>query len=366
MTAPPRRPSRVAATALTAALTALAALSPSPAAAEPADGIPALLGELRTLCREADEATAAYQEAAERLRAQRAEADRLGRRLAGTRGDLAGARRTAGRLASAQYRAGGRAGGAGLAGIPPYVRMLLGEDPGRALHEARIASRVSAAQAAEIARLVEGERRADALATAAREALDAERTLAGRQRERRAEVRRRLDEVTRLLAGLSPAERSALTRLEETESEAARREMYAEGALPPADAAPSAAGRAALGHALEQLGRPYAFGEAGPGAFDGPGLAARAWAAAGRAIPATAAAQWAELPRVPLNRLRPGDLVFYSPAADDPRAADVALYAGEGEVVAAPGPGRRVARTPVTLGHLLGAARPDAAAPAGG
>mgnify|MGYP001325576698 CR=1 FL=1 len=365
MTASPRRPNRVAAAALTAALTALAALGPSPAAAEPPRDIPALLGELRTLCQEADAATADYQEAAERLRAQRAEVDRLSRRLAGTRTDLADARRTAGLLASAQYRTGGLGGlggREGLAALPAALRLLLGEDPGRALHEAQVADRVARAQAAEIDRLAEGERRADALATAAREALDTEATLAERERERRAEVRRRLDEVTRLLAGLSPTERSALTRLAEAESATAARELSAQGTLPAADAAPSTAGRAALEHALAQLGKPYAWGESGPAAFDGPGLAARSWAAAGHELPGTAAAQWDSLPRVPLRELRPGDLVFYAAAADDPRAVDVALYAGAGEVVGALGPGRPVARVPLALGPLLGAARPDAAA----
>jgi cell wall-associated NlpC family hydrolase len=51
------------------------------------------------------------------------------------------------------------------------------------------------------------------------------------------------------------------------------------------------AGRAAVRYALQQLGRPYVFGAAGPDTFDCSGLTMAAWAAAGVALPHLAAAQ---------------------------------------------------------------------------
>lgn len=57
---------------------------------------------------------------------------------------------------------------------------------------------------------------------------------------------------------------------------------------------------------------------------------------------------------MPLNSLRPGDLVIYFP-----KATHVALYIGNGLVVQAPRPGSRVKVSPVASNPLLGAVRPD-------
>lgn len=57
---------------------------------------------------------------------------------------------------------------------------------------------------------------------------------------------------------------------------------------------------------------------------------------------------------MPLNALRPGDLVIYFP-----KATHVALYIGNGLVVQAPRPGSQVKVSPVASNPLLGAVRPD-------
>ncbi|WP_338103837.1 C40 family peptidase, partial [Streptomyces rhizosphaericus] len=67
----------------------------------------------------------------------------------------------------------------------------------------------------------------------------------------------------------------------------------------------------ALAYALNQIGKPYVWGAEGPNSFDCSGLTSSAWAYAGRTIPRTSQEQWRQLPRVPLNQLRPGDLVIY-------------------------------------------------------
>lgn len=96
------------------------------------------------------------------------------------------------------------------------------------------------------------------------------------------------------------------------------------------------------------------WGAEGPGSFDCSGLTSQAWAHAGRSIPRTSQEQWAQLPKVPLDELRPGDLVVYFPTA-----THVALYVGDGKVIQAPRPGAKVKVSPIAANPLLGAVRPD-------
>jgi len=84
-----------------------------------------------------------------------------------------------------------------------------------------------------------------------------------------------------------------------------------------------------------------------------------AWERAGTPIPRTSQEQWARLDHVPLDELRPGDLVVYFP-----EATHVAMYLGDGMVIQAPRPGARVKVSPIASNPLLGAVRPDPAGPA--
>ncbi len=106
--------------------------------------------------------------------------------------------------------------------------------------------------------------------------------------------------------------------------------------------------------AVEQLGKPYEWGAEGPASYDCSGLTSVAWQRAGTAIPRTSQEQWARLERVPLNELRPGDLVVYFP-----EATHVAMYLGDGKVVQAPRPGAEVKVSPIAANPVLGAVRPD-------
>ncbi len=100
------------------------------------------------------------------------------------------------------------------------------------------------------------------------------------------------------------------------------------------------------------MGKPYEHGGTGPGSFDCSGLTYRAWARAGVRIPRTSQQQWRSLHRVPVSRLRPGDVVVYFR-----QATHVALYMGGGEVIQATHPGSDVQIDPLDADPILGAVR---------
>ncbi|WP_189172443.1 C40 family peptidase [Streptomyces lasiicapitis] len=341
--------------ALSALVTA-APLAPPlalPAYAAPGPGerpVARLLTDLQRLYRQAEESTETYNATEEKLKAQRREVDGLNRGLAKARASAHDGKGAAGRLARQQYQTG-------TMEISSYVRLLLARNPRGALDQRHVIGRAAAERAAAVTRLVEGEKKADGLARAARRALTTQVSLAQRQKEARDSVRSRLREVEELLASLSAEELAAVGRAEESGAERAQRRLVASGALgAPAEAgrAPSARGERALRYAVAQIGKPYEWGAEGPAAFDCSGLTQRAWGVAGRGIPRTSQQQWARLPRVSLRKLRPGDLIVYFP-----KATHVALYLGHGKVVHAPRPGARVKVSPLAANPVLGAVRPD-------
>jgi peptidoglycan DL-endopeptidase CwlO len=88
--------------------------------------------------------------------------------------------------------------------------------------------------------------------------------------------------------------------------------------------------------AYDQLGKPYAFGKAGPDAFDCSGLVAAAYAQAGVSLDRTSQEQWGDSTAIDRSELAPGDLVFsYG-------TGHIAIYIGGGEVIHASKPGDNV------------------------
>ncbi|MDQ1026153.1 cell wall-associated NlpC family hydrolase [Streptomyces umbrinus] len=351
----------------TAAIAAGAVLAPGPAAAVPEPGespvaepgeslapdsvpegepsVAELLTDLQRLYREAEEATETYNATEEKLKRQRTEVARLNGRLSAARLSLQGSRGAAGRLARQQYQ--------GTSEISSYVRLLLARDPQHALDQGQVIRQVSLERAGTVDRLAVDERRSDRLAREARRALDEQLTLAERQKKDRDLVGKRLKDVEELLVSLSAEQLARVAELEKSGVAEAQDELVTSGALSSARP-PSREGDEALRHAVDQIGKPYEWGAEGPDTYDCSGLTSEAWGSAGRAIPRTSQEQWAQLPRVELNELRPGDLVVYFP-----EATHVAMYLGDGMVVQAPRPGATVKVSPIAANPVLGAVRPD-------
>lgn len=99
--------------------------------------------------------------------------------------------------------------------------------------------------------------------------------------------------------------------------------------------AASSAAAVAVKVALEQVGKPYVWGGAGPNSFDCSGLVMFAYAAAGVALPHYSVAQYQDTARVSQSQLQPGDIVFYDNGDGGPQPGHESLYIGNGQVVSA-------------------------------
>ncbi len=107
--------------------------------------------------------------------------------------------------------------------------------------------------------------------------------------------------------------------------------------------ATSAGARRAVQFALNQVGKPYVFGAAGPGSYDCSGLTMAAWRTGGVSLPHSAAEQYNYGTHVSRSELLPGDLVFlYQPIGH------VEIYIGNNMVVSAPTEGQNVSVVPLS------------------
>ena len=119
-------------------------------------------------------------------------------------------------------------------------------------------------------------------------------------------------------------------------------------------ASSSSKGRTALAFAKAQLGERYRFAGAGPNVWDCSGLTMKAWAKAGVKLPHHADNQRKVGKRVSRANLRLGDLVyFYHPIHH------VGIYAGNGRVIHAPNPRKRVEYTKISYMPYNSASRPS-------
>nr|WP_231390211.1 C40 family peptidase [Nocardia sp. CNY236] len=110
-------------------------------------------------------------------------------------------------------------------------------------------------------------------------------------------------------------------------------------------------GEVAVEAARSKLGATYSYGAVGPDSFDCSGLVQWSYMQADVDLPRTSYAQVAAGTPVPLDQLRPGDVVsFYG-------GDHSALYAGDGEVIHASTYGVGVTVSPISSMPVSGACR---------
>jgi cell wall-associated NlpC family hydrolase len=115
----------------------------------------------------------------------------------------------------------------------------------------------------------------------------------------------------------------------------------------------SSKGAKALAYAKAQLGEPYARSGAGPSSWDCSGLTMMAWGSVGVSLPHSSRQQFSRGRPVAKSDLRSGDLVFFYGDI-----SHVGLYAGNGQVIHAPRPGKSVEYIKMSYMPYAGARRP--------
>jgi cell wall-associated NlpC family hydrolase len=121
----------------------------------------------------------------------------------------------------------------------------------------------------------------------------------------------------------------------------------------PSSATGSSKGAKALAYAKAQLGEPYARSGAGPSSWDCSGLTMMAWGSVGVSLPHSSRQQFSRGQRVAKSDLQLGDLVFFYSDI-----SHVGLYAGNGQVIHAPRPGKSVEYIKMSYMPYAGARRP--------
>ena len=304
----------------------LLALAP----AGPVHGAPStktrLSSRLDQLNRQADQLVEDYLQS--RLALKRTQAS-----LDGLRRQTDEARKT---LEALRVNMGDRAAAAYVQGPATSLASLLGsEDPVQAMDRVQVLDILAERDGALLDQLEVATRTYDVRRKALAAAEESQGAEVARLRAAKAKVDAAVAETKRLIA-------------------ASARPPQPPTAKPVAPPSGGGSGAAAIAvrTAMAQVGKPYAYGAAGPNAFDCSGLTMYAWAAAGVSLPHSSSAQYGVGRHVSASELQPGDLIFYYTPI-----SHVSMYIGGGRRVSATHTGDYV-RIQDLGSDIVGYARP--------
>ncbi|MEV7615742.1 NlpC/P60 family protein [Streptomyces sp. NPDC089799] len=326
--------------------TAYAAPEPPAARTAPGKSLEQVRKEIEDLYRQAGTATDAYNQAVADTKRQSDQIVALAKQIAAGQDRITVLKNRAGAAARAQYRSGG---------LPPAAQLAMSEDPTRFLDGAdrlRQGEKATADTLSELNKTQADLEQYSKDATAHWQELEANRV---KQETAKNEIEKKIKAAEELENKLEAEEKARLLQLEQEAQYQAQKAWLNTGALKDVKGAATDAGRKAVQYATAQIGKPYVWGAEGPDGFDCSGLTSQAWLAAGKGIPRTSQEQLRLLKKVPLKEMRPGDLIIYF---DD--ASHVAMYVGDGAMVHAPRPGRKVTMAGAGSMPIKAVVRPDA------
>ena len=202
----------------------------------------------------------------------------------------------------------------------------------------------------DLAALGEKEKHLKSLAAASDKKLDqAKKVLA----KLTADQRKRLAEAEKKATAKANAESRAATKATAKANAESRAATKAPLDSTRSSTTGSSKGVKALAYAKAQLGEPYARSGAGPSSWDCSGLTMMAWGSVGVSLPHSSRQQFSRGRPVAKSDLQLGDLVFFYSDI-----SHVGLYAGNGQVIHAPRPGKSVEYIKMSYMPYAGARRP--------
>jgi peptidoglycan DL-endopeptidase CwlO len=166
---------------------------------------------------------------------------------------------------------------------------------------------------------------------------------------------KKIAEAKKVLAKLTASQRQQISDAEKKQSARANAEGRAATSRGSTRSTVSGSGRGAraLAYAKAQLGEPYVRNGDGPSSWDCSGLTMAAWGSVGVSLPHSSGQQYNRGSAVNKADLQPGDLVFFYSDI-----SHVGLYAGNGQVIHAPRPGKYVEYIKMSYMPYAGARRP--------
>jgi cell wall-associated NlpC family hydrolase len=168
-----------------------------------------------------------------------------------------------------------------------------------------------------------------------------------------ADQQKQLAEAEKKATAKANAERRATTKAPAKTNAPRRATTKASPDSTPSTVTGSSKGTKALAYAKAQLGEPYARSGAGPSSWDCSGLTMMAWGSVGVNLPHSSRQQSNRGQPVAKSDLQLGDLVFFYSDI-----SHVGLYAGNGQVIHAPRPGKSVEYIKMSYMPYAGARRP--------
>jgi len=290
--------------------------------------------QVQELYHKAEQATERYNEARMALQDAERKFARAQKLAAAQQSNVSELQKSVGAFAANAYRNGG---------IDQTLQLVFSDDPEAFIARASDLDALSSREAGTLRKVVEARRELQANQTAAAQQLAVVEAQRKALATEKAEVEKNLRAAREVLNRLEAKDREAVSRASRGDD----RDLLKNLPLPNPRAA------RAIQFALAQLGDRYVWGASGPDGFDCSGLTMAAWRQAGVSLPHSSAQQYYSGDKIPRSELQPGDLVyFYSPISH------VGIYIGNGKMVHAPNPSRRVEIAPIAEMPYAGATRP--------
>ena len=290
--------------------------------------------QVEALYHKAEQATERYNEARMALQDAERKFARAQKLASGQQATVHELQRTVGAFAANAYRNGG---------MDQTLQLVFSDDPEAFISRAASLDALSSREAGALRKVVEARRELAANQTAAAQQLAVVEAQRKALAVEKADVEKNLRAAREVLNRLEAKDRESLNRASRDND----RDLLKN--LP----VPNPRAGKAIEFALAQIGDRYVWGASGPDGWDCSGLTSVAWSKAGVSLPHSSAQQYYSGDKVPRSELQPGDLVyFYSPISH------VGIYLGNGRMVHAPNPGRRVEVAPISQMPYTGATRP--------